>query len=297
MWDGHARLEEHINEETCRDEIESFTLHGQKIPVLARPYKSDTTHDFELIYGARRLFVARLLNVPLLLESKELTDREATVALDIENRQRKELSPYERGRSYQAWLRAGIFSSQDELARALNLSNSQVSRLLRLAQLPSVVVGAFASPVDICENWGRMLVDIWKDPPKQRALTAAARAIAKEPEPLPAPTVFRRLIAAPNGSDPRRGSAQSDSHDEVVKDAQGNPLFRIRHHRRDTALLLPTMSVPAHVLSAIKDEVAGILHRANSETVDFTKQHTRARPDVPRRGTRVDPNGTAELRL
>ena len=72
------------------------------------------------------------------MEVRELTDQEAIIALDIENRQRKELSPYERGRSYYLWLHHGLFSSQEALARTLNISASQVSRLISLAQLPPV---------------------------------------------------------------------------------------------------------------------------------------------------------------
>src|SRR5580693_5669068 len=125
IWKGHERLEDHINEETCRQEIKSVLAHGQKIPALARRMIGEPSYRYELIYGVRRLFIARHLNVPLLIQVRDLSDREAVIALDIENRQRKELSPYERGRSYSAWLRAGLFSSQDELAHVLKVSSSQ----------------------------------------------------------------------------------------------------------------------------------------------------------------------------
>jgi hypothetical protein len=71
LWAFHDRLEEHVNAETCR------------------------------------LFVARHLNAQLLVEMRPMSDLEAIVAIDIENRQRVDVSPYERGLSFAQWLRAG----------------------------------------------------------------------------------------------------------------------------------------------------------------------------------------------
>src|SRR5262249_20674676 len=154
MWSLHDRCEEHVNEETCKAEIESFAKHGQLVPALGRVLHGDPGHDIELIYGARRLFVARHLNVPLLVEMREISDRDALIAMDIENRQRTDISPYERAMSYARWLSTGHFGSQDDIARALRISSSQVSRLLRLAKLPSVILNAFTSPLEICEALG-----------------------------------------------------------------------------------------------------------------------------------------------
>lgn len=293
MWQGHERLEEGINEETCRAEIDSFLTHGQKLPVLGRVLKDDGTHDFELVYGARRLFVARHLNVLLSMEVRELTDREAIIALDIENRQRKELSPYERGRSYQLWLKNGFFPSQEALARALNISASQVSRLINLAQLPPVIINAFATPLEICESWGRDLLELWDDPRKKRVLIAAAQAISRDPVRRPAAAVFKRLAVAACDTSDRRVSVQTDSRDEVVKGKDGSPLFRVRQHRNDTALLLPVHLVSPKTLSEIKQEVAQILHRARSQGTDFAPQRSPSRvgaaPPAVKRQATADP--------
>jgi ParB family transcriptional regulator, chromosome partitioning protein len=268
MWRGHERLEECINAESCKDEIESFLRHGQRAPVLGRRLSDDATHDFELVYGARRLFVARHLNVALSVEVRELTDHGAVIALDIENRQRKELSPYERGRAYRMWIQNGIVASQDDLAQTLNISASQVSRLIKLAELPCELVSAFPSPVDICEAWGRVLMDLWSDPTTRPALRAAAQAIVNEKQSRPPVAVFKRLIAA--AGEVHRASLVKvgDARDEVIKDDSGRPLFRVRQHRADTALLLPTSAMSSRVLAEIKREVAGILHRARAQVSD-----------------------------
>ena len=100
MWRLHDRCEEYVNEETCKAEIASFQKHGQLVPALGRVLPGDCGYDVELIYGARRLFVARHLSVPLLVEIREISDRDALIAMDIENRQRMDISPYERAMSY-----------------------------------------------------------------------------------------------------------------------------------------------------------------------------------------------------
>lgn len=277
MWTGHERLDTYINEHSCREEITSFLKHGQRLPVLGRPLHNDTTHDIELIYGARRLFIAQHLNFPLLIELREISDREGIIALDIENRQRKELSPYERGKSFSAWLRAGHFDSQDELARVLNVSASQVSRLLKLAELPNVVVNAFADPTQICENWGRDISAMWKNDESKSLVTAAARTIAKESPRPSAVKIYKRLLGAGSGRSNKRLS-ESTNRDEVITDDVGKPLFRISTRTKDIALLLPMELVSNSSLSEIKSQITLILQRARAQSPESSAQITKRTP-------------------
>src|SRR6185437_13769011 len=163
LWSLHDRIEGSVSEENCRDEMESFLKHGQLIPALGRPIKGDAEFDVEIVCGARRLFVARQLNKELCVELKQMTDIEAFVAMDIENRQRKDVSPYERGVCYARLLRTGLFKTQDEIARALRVSKAHVSRLLKLAHLPAVVIEAFSTPLDLQEGWGLRLSETLDD--------------------------------------------------------------------------------------------------------------------------------------
>src|SRR5581483_61436 len=146
LWIGHYRLEEHINEGNCVREIQSFKAHKQRRPALGRPVRDDPDYDVEVICGARRLFVARLLKMPLLVELRDLSDREAIIEMHVD-RLRKDVSSYELALGYLGWIRGGYFESQEEMSRVLRVSNSKVSRLLKLAQLPTVIVGAFDSAV------------------------------------------------------------------------------------------------------------------------------------------------------
>src|SRR4051794_27527244 len=88
VWHLHDRRVSEVNEQTCRGEIDSFAAHGQRVPVLGRPLENDPDYDIELAYGARRLFAARHLKMPLQVELRPFSDRDGLVAMDIENRLR-----------------------------------------------------------------------------------------------------------------------------------------------------------------------------------------------------------------
>lgn len=255
LWALHDRVEDYLTEDSCREEIQSFAKHGQLVPVLGRRLSGDPDHDVELIFGARRLFVARHLNLPLRVEIRGMTDREAIVAMDIENRQRKDISPYERGRSYARWLRDGHFKSQEDIAHALHISASQVSRLLKVARMPAVVLNAFKDPEQICEGWGLALSVALEDPERRDRTIRKARELSQATARLAPGEVYRQLLAAScRGRKPTRRQ-----HDEVVLSCVGRPLFRIRHNHRSLMLLVPVESVPANTLLAIRSAVRSLL--------------------------------------
>lgn len=257
MWSLHDRCDQHVTEESCKAEIDSFCKHGQVVPALGRHLRGDPDHDVELVYGARRLFVARHLNKPLLVDVREMSDREAIIAMDIENRQRTDVSPYERGLSYTRWLRSGHFGSQEEIARSLKISATRVSRLLRLAKLPSVVLGAFQSPLEVCEAWGSDIMDALEDPQRRQRTIQAARAIA-EMDPRPqAKQVYRQLISA---SAPGRKIKRA-ARTEIVRSEEGAPLFRVRQLRTSVALELPCERLSAAAMAEIRTTLAEILQR------------------------------------
>ena len=261
MWTYHDRIDTQVGEESCKDEIESFRRHGQLIPVLGRPVRGSSDHDVELVYGSRRLFVARLINRELLVELRDISDRDAFIAMDIENRQRKDISAYERGVSYARWLSNGHFRSQDDIARALRVSPSYVSRALKLAKLPSVIISAFDDPLNICESWARGLSEALDDPYRREAVLHKARRIctaARRPQPR---DIVRQLLAASCTS-----GRMKARRNEVVKDARGAPLFRIREHATEIALLVPVQHVSPAALESIRSAMIEILQTHSGQS-------------------------------
>jgi ParB family chromosome partitioning protein len=264
MWALHDRLEPHVTAESCKAEIESFSRHGQLVPALGRPLQGEPLYDVELIFGARRLFVAQHLNQPLSVELREMSDRDAIIAMDIENRHRADISAYERGLGYARWIRSGHFSSQDEIARALRISSSQVSRSLKLSRLPAVILAAFESPTDLREGWGLELVEALDDPARRQTTIRAARAVVNEPTRPSSREVYRRLMAASaRGRKTRRGS-----HDQVVKDNKGKPIFRIRLGGKSVTIVLPAGKVSARNLDLIVQNVRNILESETDQRGD-----------------------------
>lgn len=269
IWPLHDRLEAYITEADCRSEIDSFSRHGQLVPALGRPLRADPDHDIEIVCGARRLFVARHLNKPLLVDVRDLSDREAMVWMDLENRQRQDVSPYERGKSYARWLRGGFFQSQDDIARALGISASQVSRLLKISRLPAVIVDAFNSPLEICEMWALDLVEAFDDPLKRQRTVRAAREIGSQSPRPQAREVYQKLLAATAHG----RKVRTKGHDEVVRDDDGAPLFRVRHQSNAVAVMIPLQLVSAQAMRDIQRAIARILQGASGQPVDPKSPH------------------------
>jgi ParB family transcriptional regulator, chromosome partitioning protein len=255
MWYLHHRVEEDIDERTCKAEIQSFREHGQRVPVLGRSLHGDPTHDVELIYGARRLFVARYLNVPLLVELCTCSDREGIIAMNVENGQRTDISPYERGLGYERWLRAGHFASQEDIARALNISPSQVCRLLKVAQLPRLIVDAFGGPRELPEAWGVQIAKALGNPRMMERCMQAAQAITTAASRLPAHEVYQVLLASMSSQSRLKAAAQ----DRVVKDENGASLFSIRSRDEFIALIVPRRGVSPEALQEITSAIEKVL--------------------------------------
>jgi ParB family chromosome partitioning protein len=270
VWNLHDRFASEINEHTCKAEIESISAHGQIVPVLGRRLADDPDYEIELIYGARRLFAARHLKTPLLVELREITDREGLAAMDIENRQREDISPYERGLSYKRWLQNGHFASQDDISRTLNVSASQVSRLLQLAKLPAVVVDAFRSAEEIRENWGLDLIAALDDPERRAATIRAARSLGANSPRLQGRDVIRKLLSfTAHGRKPKAGA-----HDKVVTGSDGAALFRIRYLHNSVALIFEAEKTSAQSIDRIETALAAILKREPDQVDRKPKRRT-----------------------
>jgi ParB family transcriptional regulator, chromosome partitioning protein len=247
VWNLHPRGDV-LDEVSCAALIDSIRANGQRIPVLGRRGGPPGEASVEIIYGARRLFAAQYLCIELLVDVRDLDDRAALIAMDIENRVRADISPYERGMSYRSWLSAGYFSSQADLAQGLGVSEAQVSRLLRYAELPAAVVGAFESPAAIKEQWAVTLAKRCQDPTTRQLTVRRARESAHSQSHSTAQAVYAALV-----SDGPRSVAESRSRDQVVADFAGKPLARIGFRSRSVHFILPKERVTPRILREISE--------------------------------------------
>lgn len=254
VWDLSDRIEEYVTEESCRAEIASMERDGQLVPVVGRVLRSDPDFDIEIVCGARRLFIARHLNVPIRVEIRDLTDRQAAVAIETENSLRKQTSPYERGLWLAKLLRQGIYRSQDEMARDLGTTPTQVTRLLKFTELPAIVIAAFPSPHDILESWAVELHKAWKDE-RRRLLTDRCRSLGAAATRPPAVSVYEMLLAPPTHGGRKRFKAIR----RVVKSPDGATVLRFEHQRKEVVLRIPNALVDATIEAQLTEAVTAVL--------------------------------------
>lgn len=123
---------------------------GNVQPILVRPLKGEPG-QFEIVFGHRRHRASLELGMPVLASIwvDEMGDAALFAAMDRENRERADLSSYEQGVMYQRALEELLFPTQRQLAEALGVSHTWVRKALMVAQLPSVVIECFRSPLEI----------------------------------------------------------------------------------------------------------------------------------------------------
>ncbi len=255
IWTQHSRPEERLTDEACKGLRDSIEKNGQHQPALGRPANDEPGCDVEIICGARRYSVARALGKPLLVELRNLTDAEAYVAMYEENLLREGDSPYVRGQILLRALRTGTYTTQDDLCRAFNLSHSSVSRLLTVAQLPSVIVGAFRTPDDIKEAWGVTLQKIWSDTTVRPALAEKARSLANRRIRLCSRDTFDALRSPPGG----RWAPRMTYRNVPVRGTSGTVLFHEQEQLTRIAFFIPKPDLSPTRLEALKRSLVHIL--------------------------------------
>ena len=252
VWELNDRIEEYVTEESCRAEIASVERAGQLVPVVGRRLKGDPDFDIEIICGARRLFVTRHLKIPIRVNVRDLTDRQAAAAVEAENSLRKQTSPYERGMRLAKLLRQGIYRSRDEMARDLGITATQVTRLLKFSELPAIVFAAFPSPNDILESWGVELHRAWTDE-RRRLLIERCRSLDDTCPRPPAVVVYEMLVAAPT----RAGQPKATRR--IVKSPDGAILLRLERQRKEVVLRIPNALVNSATESELTQVVVAVL--------------------------------------
>lgn len=259
LWELHHRLGEAVDEKSCIALLDSVKLHGQRLPVLGRRVSSAKGESIELIYGARRLFVARELNIELLVDVREIDDRAGLIEMDIENRVRTDISAYERGLGYRRWLNSGVFCTQLELAQAVGISEAHVSRLLKYAELPTAVVSAFECASSIREEWAVTLAKQLREPEQRQGVLRRARAYAQSGDVKPPERVYAALMGEAAGF-----AASRSSRDKVLKDSSGTPVLRVSFRAKTIHLIVGREQVSDTGLDEIVEQLRAALENRNN---------------------------------
>ena len=210
---------------------------GNVQPIKVRPRPADApaqvdgmpAPEFEIVYGHRRHRACLELELPVRALVEAVDDQRLFEQMERENRQRKNLSAWEQGCMYRRAIDAGLYASQRKLAEALGVDVAMVSKSLALARLPSAVVEAFASPLDIQYRWAQPLSEaVQKDP--DGIIARAGELVTRAPRPQ-ATVVFDVLVGRASATAPavretlhvRRGKARVGL---VETDGSGRLLVR-----------------------------------------------------------------------
>lgn len=145
---------------------EIFQAGGNIQPIKVRPL-AGSIERYEIIFGYRRHRACLDLGLPVLALVEQISDKELFKEMDRENRERLDLSPWEQGCMYRQSLKEGLFASLGELSKEIGIDKGNLSKALRLADLPDVVVNAFPSPLDLQFRWAKLLNDALQQAPDQ----------------------------------------------------------------------------------------------------------------------------------
>ncbi|MBC7619099.1 MAG: ParB/RepB/Spo0J family partition protein [Candidatus Saccharibacteria bacterium] len=179
---------------------EEIKLAGGNIQaILVRPLtgEADPLFDYELAFGHRRHRACLELGLDVLALTEALTDAQLFEKMDRENRQRADLRPYEQGEMYRKAIDEGLYPSIRAMANAIGVPNSTVAVAIQVARLPSEVLDAFPSRLDIQYRWAPTLAEALQKHPEE--LLARAKQVGAEQKleehRLGAAAVFERLCA------------------------------------------------------------------------------------------------------
>lgn len=179
----------------------SIASHGQETPIRVRPVKDALPFEFEIISGHRRHAACLALDVstnngfPVIAIVDAAADETRDLVLKMyrENADREDLSPYETGMMFKAWMDAKVFPTQEAIAAETGQTKQNVGKYITIASLPDYLIAAFRDPRVLSLRWCSQLAGACET--RGPELKSLAAELAKR-NPAPSPeTVFAELIA------------------------------------------------------------------------------------------------------
>lgn len=200
-WKYHDRDLAWLTGENCKDLIDSIKKHGQLEPALVRKIKGSPDFDYEIIYGVRRWFAcSQIPNQKFLVNVTEKDDKTCMVLMHTENAESKNITEFERAFSFAQQMKSGLFTSQNEMAEMMGLSQSHVSKLINAGMIFEYpwIKELFQNKIHIPLKYAYELSVLLKQPSFHECIKLEADTIQTEKEKtgtLPsAAQVLKRLI-------------------------------------------------------------------------------------------------------
>lgn len=200
-WQFHNRDMAWLTQNRCADLIASIKKHGQHQPALVRPLVQDAGVKYEIIYGVRRWFACSVIpQQKLLTYVAELDDKTCTILMHTENANSKDITEFERACSFAQQLHSKIFKNQMEMAEALDLSQGNISKMVRASEIFSYegIQDLFDNKLDIPIKYAYILSIYLKKPEVLPSIMTEASVIIndriKTGQSLTSSDILKRLI-------------------------------------------------------------------------------------------------------
>ena len=203
--------------------IQQTNGNVQPIGVRPNPNRGDGAETYEVIYGHRRLRACSQLGLKVKATIMAADDREAVIQMNLENRGRSDLSPYEEAVSLLRQMAEGIFANQTEIADSLKLSRNTINERLAPGRLEKEIVALFADPREITVRTALLLTRL--TPETSAALEEVKRFVAAKGAQS-AKTIVSMLKA-------------HRSHEVTLKDSKGGLVLKAVIGADDTRIVVP----------------------------------------------------------
>lgn len=179
--DDHDRDYRRLNEENCRELIDGIKIHGQETPAIVRNLDNNDQYQYELVCGARRHWVTSYLKTDFIVEVRDLSEEEVFIVSDEENRNRKDITDYERAVKYKKALKS-LYQSQVQMCERMGVSKDWLSRYLDLANMHEDIIEAYEDLSEIKVRHARELKPLMKDPAQRAMMLKIAKSMHANPE-------------------------------------------------------------------------------------------------------------------
>jgi ParB family transcriptional regulator, chromosome partitioning protein len=177
---------------------QDIELAGGNVQPISVRVLTGQTGRYEIVFGHRRHQACSELGIPVLatIDTTAVSDHELFSAMDRENRERADLSPYEQGTMYRRALDEKLYPSNRRLAEALGVSHTWVANVLLVADLPAPVVECFRSPLEIQHRHAKSIATALEG--DRKGLLRRAEKLRAQERPKAAAAVVAALTGASN---------------------------------------------------------------------------------------------------
>lgn len=131
----NTRIQKFMDISELEDDIKAHKTN--LIPVLVVRLNNDPDYDFELIYGSRRCHICKKHKFQLLaLVVDKISKEDALYYSTVENQNRKEMTPFEKCRSFCLFIQWKIYKDITQLAENMGIDRTYASQIYNLKTVP-----------------------------------------------------------------------------------------------------------------------------------------------------------------